>query len=117
MCYYYFDHIPLAELDTFWRYLCLYLVAGSGGKAYDSKFFDQHMAFIVTCTFATYVIAIILLVDFTCCHCLSRKWQVILIALLLILEFAIAVDVAIVASQASILIDDHNILGNFSDIK
>ena len=66
------------------------------------------MAFIIVCTTATYVIAFILLVDFLCAHCLSRKWQVILIALLLILEFALAVDVAIVASQASILRDDFN---------
>ena len=66
------------------------------------------MAFIIVCTTATYVIAFILLVDFLCAHCLSRKWQVLLIALLLILEFALAVDVAIVASQASISMDDFN---------
>ena len=63
------------------------------------------MAFIITCTTITYVIAVILLIDFLCCNYLSRKWQVILIAILLILEFALAVDVAIVASQASIIVD------------
>ena len=66
------------------------------------------MAFIVVCTTITYALAAVLLGDFLCCHCLSRKWQVILIAILLILEFALAVDVAIVTSQASILIDDFN---------
>ena len=106
MCSCYPYHFPYPQLDSLCRYSFIDLVAASGGSAYDSKYFDQHMGFIVTCTTITYVIAVFLLIDFLCCHWLSRKWQVILIAILLILEFALAVDVAIVASHASILRDD-----------
>jgi hypothetical protein len=50
-------------------------------------------------------LAVVLLIDLLKAQCLGKKIQNFLIVLLLVLEFALAVDVAIVASQASISMD------------
>jgi hypothetical protein len=59
------------------------------------------MAFIVVAATAEIIVSIVLIADLFV-HCLSRKTHLLLLALLLVLEFALAVDIAIITSQASI---------------
>jgi hypothetical protein len=79
-------------------------VAGKGNDAYNSKSFDQHIAFIVVATTLELILCIILLINLFK-NCLSRLIQTILITVVLILEFALVIDIAIVTSQADILRD------------
>ena len=81
-----------------------YAVAGKGNDAYNSKSFDQHIAFIVVATTLELLLCIALLINLFA-HCLSRLIQTLFLSIVLVLEFAIVVDVAIVTSQADILRD------------
>ena len=88
-------------------YPSFHSVAGTGGKYHNSvgtdDLFDQNMAFIVVATTIELVIAVILLIDILCAQCISRKVQAILFVILLVLEFAIIVNVSIETSKASII--------------
>ena len=70
----------------------------------NNKSTRQWFAFIVTATTIELLLAIILLVN-TIRPCFNRKIHAFLIALLLMLEFAIAVVIATLTSQLSILRD------------
>jgi hypothetical protein len=85
-------------------------VVGQGNLYYASKYFDQHIAFIVIAAIAEIAICIILFIDMFK-QCMKKMVKPYLIIGLLVLEFAIAVDIAILTSQAGIARDELSRLG------
>ena len=75
-----------------------------GDTNYSNRDFNQFAAFIIIAAGLTFFISIVLLVAL-CADKLSPKIRHVLATFNLILEFAIAVAVAIAASQASNLRD------------
>ena len=70
----------------------------------NNKSTRQWFSFIIVATILEQLLCIALLIN-TCKPCFNRKIHAFLIALLLMLEFAIAVVIATLTSQLSIAID------------
>lgn len=80
-------------------------VSGLGEEYYQRTgyydFFRNDIGFIVVGTTVALIIAIVLIIDMLK-NCMSRKVQILLLAIVLIFEFAIVADISIETSKSGV---------------